>query len=490
MVKKCMTAALLVTLFSCAAMAQDARTVIVNASRAMGADNLNSIEYSGMGADFSVGQAMTAGGQWPKFINKSFTRTINYLTPAAMRTQRVRVQGEYPQNGGGGQPLIGEATQNQVVVVGPNTNWNQQLEFILTPHGFLKAAAAANPPATVANQTVAGRRLQVVSFVGQNKAKINGYINDQNLVEKVETWIDNNMLGDMLWDATFTQYANFGGVQFPRRIVQRQAGFPILDWMAMDVKPNAPAAIEAPAPAAGGGGGGGQQAAATTSKQLGPGVWMVLPAYASIVVDFRDYIVVIGGGNNDARAEATIAEARRLVPNKPIRYVINTHAHFDHMGGLRAYAAEGVTILTHESNRAYFERIFNAPRTLNPDKLTSSKRKVTIEGMVGDKRVLTDGARTIELHKQQGNFHQDGLIFAYLPNEKVLLQADMFNPPADPNFTTPAVINMNSVNLFDNIQRLGLDVQAFVPEHYPPDGRTIGMNEFSRWIGRPAGTSN
>src|SRR5688500_6248008 len=115
--------------------------------------------------------------------------------------------------------------------------------------------------------------------------------------------------------------------------------------MAMDVKPNAPAAIQAPAPAAGGGGGGGGgQQAATTSKQLGPGVWMVLPAYASIVVDFRDYIVVIGGGNNDARAEATIAEARRLVPNKPIRYVINTHAHFDHMGGLRAYAAEGVTI--------------------------------------------------------------------------------------------------------------------------------------------------
>ena len=192
---------------------------------------------------------------------------------------------------------------------------------------------------------------------------------------------------------------------------------------------------------------------------------------------------------SDARAEAIIAEAKKLIPNKPIKYVVNTHAHFDHSGGLRAFVAEGATIVTHESNRAYFERILAAPHTLNPDKLAQAKKKPSFETMT-DKKVLTDGVHTIELYQQQGNFHADGLIFAYLPKEKVLLEADSFNPPADPNFTTPAVINMNSVNLLDNIQRLKLDVQTFVPVHYPPDGRPIGMNELYKFIGRNPATSN
>jgi glyoxylase-like metal-dependent hydrolase (beta-lactamase superfamily II) len=490
MFKRFVTATLLMTLLSCAAMAQDAKTVIANASKAMGADTLNSIEYTGNGADFSIGQAMTPGGPWPKFNNKTFTRAINYQT-SAMRTNRVRTQAEFPQLGGGGQPLIGEVTQNQVVVVGANTPWNQQLEFILTPHGFLKAAATNN--ATVASQTIAGKKYNVVTFTGQNKAKVNGYINDQNLVEKVETWIDNNILGDMLWDATFTQYASFGGIQFPRRIVQRQAGWPILDWMAIDVKPNAPAAIQAAAPAAGaagGGGGGGQQAApTTTSKQLGPGVWMVLPAYASLVADMTDYIVIAGGGQNEATALATMAEARRLIPNKPIRYVINSHAHFDHSGGLRTYAAEGVTILTHEGNRAYFERIFAAPHTLNPDKFALSKKKAVFE-TVGDKKVLTDGTHVVEIYRQQGNFHNDGLLFTYLPKEKALLEADSFNPLADPNAPAPAVVNMNTINLLDNIRRLKLDVQTFVPEHYTADGRAVGMADLYKFIGQSPASSN
>jgi hypothetical protein len=118
---KCVTAALLVTFFMCSdGTRREKRHCECVQSR--GADNLTSISIPAW-ARFSVGQAMTAAPV-AKFINKSFTRTINYLSPAAMRTQRV-CQGEYPQNGGGGKPLIGEATQNQVVV-GPNTNWNQQ----------------------------------------------------------------------------------------------------------------------------------------------------------------------------------------------------------------------------------------------------------------------------------------------------------------------------------------------------------------------------
>src|SRR2546426_2186727 len=107
MFKKCMITAMFVAFLSWTAAAQDAKTVISNASKAMGADNLKTIEYSAIGADFAFGQSMTPSSAWPKFIDKTYTRTINFETPASRMT-RVRSQGEYPQRGGGGQPLIGE----------------------------------------------------------------------------------------------------------------------------------------------------------------------------------------------------------------------------------------------------------------------------------------------------------------------------------------------------------------------------------------------
>ena len=476
MFKKCLTAVMFVTLLAWTATAQDAKTVISSASKAMGADNLRTVEYSGVGADFAFGQAMTPGSPWPKFIDKTYTRTINFETPAS-RMSRVRMQGEYPQRGGGGQPVVGEVTQNQVIIVNANTPWAQQLEIWMTPYGFLKAAAANN--ATVKSQTVGGKKYNVLTFTGQNKAQVNGYINDQDMVERVETWIDNNVLGDMPFDAVYTEYLDFGGVKFPRRIVQRQGGAPILDLVVLDVKPNAPANIQPPQ--AQGGGGGAQPA--TTSQKLADGVYLILPAYAALAVDFKDSIVVIEGPQSEERAGAIIAEAKKVIPNKPIKYVVNTHAHFDHAGGLRTFVAEGATIVTHEMNKPYFERIFAAPHTLGPDKLAQSKAKLSIETMT-DKKVMTDGNHVIELYQLHTNFHNDGLIVAYLPKEKILVEADSFNPPAQPNAPAPAVINLNNVNLLDNINRLKLDVQTIIPIHYPADARRVTMTELFTAVGK------
>jgi len=475
MFKKSIVAVALVTIVSWTLAAQDAKTIIANASKAMGTDNLKTIEYSAVGADFAIGQSMNPNSAWPKFIDKTYTRTINFETLAS-RVNRVRMQGEYPQYGGGGQPLVGEQTQNQTIVVNSNTPWVQQLEIWMTPSGFLKAATTNN--ATVKSQTVGGKKTNVLTFTGQNKAQVNGYINDQNMVEKVETWIDNNVLGDMLFEALYAEYKDFGGVKFPTRITQRQGGFPILDLAVIDVKPNAPANIQ-PAQAQGGGGG----PAATTSQKLGDGVYLILPAYAALAVDFKDYIVVIEGPQNDERANAIIAEAKKLIPNKPIRYVVNTHNHFDHAGGLRAFVAEGATIITHEMNKPYYERIFSAPHTLNPDKLSQAKKKPTFETMT-DKKVLTDGNHVIELHRLQGNFHNDGLIVAYLPKEKILVEADSFNPPAQVNAPPAAVLNLNNINLADNIRRLKLDVQTIIPIHYPADARKVATAELMRAIGQ------
>jgi hypothetical protein len=199
--------------------AQDARAVIGNASRAMGVDSLKTVQYLATGLDFALGQAPNPASPWPKFINKSYTRSINFEAPAS-RVDRVRVQGENPPHGGGQQPIVGEQPQTQTIIVNAETPWVQQLEIWMTPHGFLRAAAAR--PATVEARTIGGKKYSVVTFVGDNKARVNGYINEQNLVERVETSIDNPLLGDMPFEAIYSDYKDAGGAQFPMHIVQKR----------------------------------------------------------------------------------------------------------------------------------------------------------------------------------------------------------------------------------------------------------------------------
>lgn len=472
MIRKSIAALAVGMLLSSMAFAQDARSVIDTSTKAMG--SLKTVEYSGSGFDFAIGQNVNPNSPWPKFVDKTYKRVMNFDAPA-YRMERIRLQGENPPRGGGQQPIVGEQPQNQTVVVTANTPWVQQLELWMMPHGFLQAAAKNN--ATLSSKTVGGKKYNVLTFNGQNKAKVNGYINDQNMVERVETWIDNAMLGDMLFDATYTDYKDFGGVKFPTKIVQRQGDYPILDLTVTDVKPNAAVNIQAPAaqpPAA---------AAAATSEKLGDGVYLILGGYAAIAVDFKDYIVVIEGPQSEERASAIISKAKELIPNKPIRYVVNTHAHFDHSGGIRTFMAEGATVITHQANKPFLEKVGTLPHTLNPDKLAQAKRKPSIE-TVSEKKVLTDGNHVIEIYHMTNIGHHDGLLMVYLPKEKVLLEADAYNPAAQPNAQPPATPSPYNLALVANIDRLKLDVNRFIPVHYPADNRVVTRAELMRWIGR------
>ena len=448
MTKKCVTALAAGLLLSWTAFAQDAKSVIDNASKAMG--SLKSVEYSGSGFDYAIGQNVNPNSPWPKFIDKTYKRTMNFETPA-YRMERTRTQGENPPRGGGQQPIVGEQMQNVPVVVTANTPWAQQLELWMMPHGFLQAAAKNN--ATLSSKTVNGKKYDVLTFTGQNKAKVNGYISDQNLVERVETWIDNAMLGDMLFDATYTEYKDFGGVKFPTKIVQKQGDYPILDLTITDVKPNAPVNIQAPPPQAP------AAAASATSEKLGDGVYLILGGYAALAVDFKDYIVVVEGPQSEERASAIIAEAKKLIPNKPIRYVMNTHPHSDHTGGLPVLVAEGATIITQKNNEVFLERALNTPRTLLDDTLAKNPKKAEIEA-VEDKKVYTDGTRTVEIYHVAPVPHSNGLMIAYIPKEKVLFQGD-FSLPAKSG--DPA--NDHVKALAPILTKLNLDFDRYINVH-------------------------
>ena len=424
--------------------APTAQSVLADATAAMGAATLNSIEYSGTGLQFALGQSPNPDAPWPKFNAKSYTRAINYEIPQS-RQVLVRTQAENPPHGGGNQPIIGDRTETLVATL--SSPWEVQMEIWITPHGFLKGAAANNATLTQPN---------VLSFTVQEKYKVNGYLNPQNQVEKVETWIDNPVLGDMLVEATYSGYKDFGGVQFPAKIVVKQGGYAVLDLDIADVKPNAPvtiAALAAPAPVA------------VTTEKVADGVWYLTGgSHHSAVIEFNDHLAVVEGPQSEARASAVIAEAKKLVPNKPIRYLVNTHHHWDHAGGLRPFVAEGASIVTHAINQPYYEKNFALPHTLNPDRLAVAKTAPKFETLT-DKKLLTDGVRVMEVHHVLGSGHNDGIILAYLPKERILIEADLFTPPADAKTPPPDPRSPFALNLGENLTRLKLDYQTVLPLH-------------------------
>ena len=456
--------------------AQSGPSALESASKALGADGLKTLQYSATGTSYAIGQSQVPGAAWPRFNIPTLTRSINYDT-ASMREEQLRSRAEMPPRGGG-IPVIGEVRQIQLV--SGDFAWNvtgdtaapapvalieRQVQLWTTPHGVVKAALASN--AAVQGRTIA------FAVPGRYTAKAT--LDANNLVEKVEVVLSNPVVGDMPMEVAYADYRDFGGVKFPTRIRQSAAGFPALDLTVSEVKPNAAVDIQVPD--------GIRQAtqpyARVASEQAADGVWYVAGgSHHSVVIEMKDHVLVVEGPLNDQRATAVIAEARRLAPGKPIRWVINSHHHFDHAGGLRAFAAEGIGVITHDSNRAFFESALLAPAAMTPDRQQGAQRKVAVEG-VRDKRVLADGARTVEIHHMAGSTHADGMLIVYLPAERLLIQADAFTP-GPPNAPAPAVVNPLSVNLADNITRLNLAVDRLLPLH----GRIVPLADLHRAIGR------
>ena len=428
-------------------LAQDSRTFLTGVSRTMGADNLRTIQFSGMGSNAGIGQNTNASTRWPLVRVKTYTQELDF-TATASHVRLVRVQNN--------------ADQTQERYVSPTSSWDTQFSFWLTPFGFLKGAAANN--ASVKPETLQGAKYNVVSFSLENKYKVVGYINDKNLVERVQTWVDNDTLGDMLAETSYDLYTDFGGVKFPTSIIEKQGGFPVLILSVTDVKPNASVSIQAPPAAAP------AQPVSVQTEKVADGVYYLKGGtHHSVAVEFADHVAVIEAPLNEERSLAVIAAVKQAIPNKPIRYLINTHHHFDHAGGLRTYVAEGATIITHESNKAFYQQTLTAPRTLNPDRLARSQKEPGIE-TVTDKKVLSDATRTLELYLINGNPHDDGILMAFLPKEKILIEVDVFTPPNPANATAAtaaAAVNPSTVNTAENVEKLKLDFATILPLHGP-----------------------
>jgi glyoxylase-like metal-dependent hydrolase (beta-lactamase superfamily II) len=471
-VKKLALAAICLACLSHYALAQDAKTVIANAQKALG--DARSITYSGSAKDVAFQQcganatAMVCQGTHnPMRPISSYVRVIDLAAPTSRHT------GGTNNIGPGGSTTVTPGTFFQQVTAQQadlSQPWGQSLELYITPWGFLKGAAANN--ATASRRNVDGKSYTVLTWSPTVKApsgksyEINGYVNDQNQIERVETWLGENIMGDMRILATYSGWKDFGGgAVAPAKIVQTRGGWPFfeVDVTAARLNPSDLATL-APEPAnrpAGPPGGGGQPPALTvTTEKLGDGFWRLTTgqgSYDSLVVEFRDHVMMLEAGQNEARSLAYIAEIKKLVPSKPIRYVMNTHAHSDHTGGLPALVAEGATIITHENNKEFFERALNTPRTLLNDTLAKNPKRATVDP-VGDKKVYTDGTRVVEMYHISPAPHSNGLLVAYIPKEKVLFQGDFSVNPGQP-------ANDHVKALVPALEKLNIDFDRYINVH-------------------------
>jgi glyoxylase-like metal-dependent hydrolase (beta-lactamase superfamily II) len=536
MLLRTLTVAALLVTFSTGAAAQNASSVIAAASKAMGVDTVTSITITGTARNGAFGQSKAIGdplGPVNATRITEYTRTINFGSPASPTDLVSRATGPTQPPTVPGAPAPTPGVFNQNITGQQMGTFAQAFNVWSTPWAFLKAAAANN--ATVRQQ---GRN-QIVSFSPANMKSpsgqayvVTGTINNDNLVTKVETRVEHAVIGDLPIEFEYSNYQNMNGVQVPTRIVQKQAGLTTFDATITSATPN-PADLVArltppPAPARGGGAGapaggapaagagrggaaaagapgaapggqGGRGAGAPAAgappqgaraggppapagrpevEKLGDGAFAIGGNYLSLAVDMGDHILVVESGQSDQRGMDVMAAAKQAIPGKPVRYVVNSHPHFDHASGLAAAVAEGATILTHENNEDVLERLLRYPRTLTTDSLSkATNRRANVEGV--DDRDVRRGSngKLVELIHVP-NEHSDGMLVVYLPAEKIVWSADVTG--INPN---PAQLPVTKA-VHDTLTRLKVDYNRFMTAHPPnPDpGRALTRDDVAKAV--------
>ena len=331
----------------------------------------------------------------------------------------------------------------------------------ITPHGVIKGRDQEQRHPAVADQD--GKSLAAVSFTEPGRFAATAFINDDYLVERVESRLPDPVLGEAAV-TVYSDYRDFGGVKFPARIQQSQGGHPCSTSTVKEVQPNAPADIPVPDAVR-------NAAERVTTDKVAEGVWFVAGgSHNSVAIEMKDHLVLVEAPLNDGRSGPVIEQVKKLAPGKPIRYVINSHDHFDHSGGLRTAVAEGATIVTQAENKPYFERAFAVPNRINPDRLAKSGKKPSVQD--GERQAGTERrhalARAPSHHRQHPQRHvPDGV-----PAEgEAADRGRRVTRRCPPNAPPPATPNANNVNLVENIERLKLPVDRILPLH----GRVVPL---------------
>jgi glyoxylase-like metal-dependent hydrolase (beta-lactamase superfamily II) len=498
----------------------DPEPILRAAEAAIGADNLSCVAISGSGYAGVVGQQRLHGFEvdWPRGEPLgNYTRVMNWADATMIETfdrepGHNPATWKYGLGWRGGEPIQRHSRQtfavngahgwsidgpgNAPVAATPEDSEVWQLDLWINPHGFLKAARlpGANPQATWRwelgemgrdGATVNPERVRIVSITVMGKYRVDATINSENLLQRIHTWVHEPVLGDFNYEHEFTNasYIDLGdGIRFPTGWHSHQgwddnyqaqsvnAGHNAFGGTLADIKANACSdPVEVPASV--------RSATFPVNVEvsdLADGVWLLGgSSHNSVAVEFDSYVAVVEAPLDEARNLAVIDEIVRLVPDKPIRFLVNTHQHHDHIGGLRTYMHIGATIITHWKNYDFYTKdVLNyAQRTLRPDMVSLWPPTELAEGYqyetVRENYWLTDDSQSMHVSYVHPLPHVEGMLVAYLPNQRMLIEADLFDslPPGEPR---QAEAEASHRSLLTHVQRLGLDVETIVPIHGQP----------------------
>jgi glyoxylase-like metal-dependent hydrolase (beta-lactamase superfamily II) len=194
-------------------------------------------------------------------------------------------------------------------------------------------------------------------------------------------------------------------------------------------------------------------------SKVAPSVYFVenaSPDYNSMFVVFTDYVLVVEAPSSDSDSTKVIAAIHELAPAKPIRYIVPTHFHEDHIGGLRAYLREGATVVTTPGNLRFMEMFMK--------RLKAAQPQITLPAVevIADRRRFSDGVVTLDLLNVPSP-HVDEMVVSFIPSEGIVYVADGFTRDFGP-WRPPTTDERTLVRQF---KQLGLDIRTVLPGHGP-----------------------
>jgi glyoxylase-like metal-dependent hydrolase (beta-lactamase superfamily II) len=229
-------------------------------------------------------------------------------------------------------------------------------------------------------------------------------------------------------------------------------------------------------------GGGGTLEATPVAR----GVWRITGG--TMVLEFTDHMTLYEVGGGLDRVRNVVALARTLVPEKPVTEVIVSHHHFDHTRGLRQAVAEGLTVISRRNNGVIFEEMTSRPAPTFPDDLHRSGETLTFVP-VDDSMVLEDDTMRVELYHTINNNHTADNLFAYIPEHRMMIEADVATASPDLQWWGDSWI--------DNIAYRNLDVAINVPVHMTVMDReevvemvAPGIERVKEWCAEHAAAGN
>ena len=458
--------ALVAILVSACASATPEQQVIDDAVEAVGGANrirdLKALTIQGTGSAPNAGQNRMPDDELPVWKINEYTRRID-LADSRMRVRQIReaqflFAGDLVQRQT--QGLDGDAAYNagangSITRAGAVAARDRRNELLHHPVTFLRRVLETE--VTLSNlRAKAGERLVDVATAGGDTMTL-GIDATTHLPTRVVSMVANPNMGDVAIETRFADYEDTGGLKLPRRLTTKMDQYLQLD---LQVSKNAidgdvsdlaiPAEIrdaKAPEP----------PPVVVTVEPVAKGVWWLAGSgnHRSVVFEFDDHLVLFEAPVNEARTKAVIDKARTLSP-KPLTKAIVSHHHFDHSGGLRVAIAEGLTIVTHRSNEAFFRSLVARQHTIAPDALEKNRKLVNFV-LVDDHLTLKDTSMEVQLYHLLDNPREGTNIYAYVPRDRILVQADLYD--------ATWLRHSWGENVLQNLERRGLKIERSVPVH-------------------------